>query len=524
MNILDYIIVAVYLALTLGLGFALRKQKSEGDFFLGGRTMGWMPLSLSAMATQLSAISFISAPAFVGLRENGGLKWLTYEFSLPLAMVFVTFVIMPALYRSGHISIYEYLEKRFSRSTRVFISVAFQIARCFATAIMVYATGIILESVLSVPFWLSISLIGFVTLLYSFMGGMKAVVYTDAIQMCLVIGGLVLCFIFALGELGGIGPMLEQVDPDRLKAVDFSNYGFSGDEFGFWPMLLGGFILYASYYGCDQTQAQRSLSAKSLSDVRKMLLTNGLLRFPITLLYCFAGLAIGAVALGNPEFLATIPKDKPDYLMPRYIIEYLPHGVIGILLVAILSAAMSTLSSGINSLAAVTMEDMAMIGKGPKNEKQALSRSRWLAVFWGGLILILSAFAGNIAPTVIEAINKVGSCMYGPVLSVFVIGILFKRVGAQAANIGLVVGLALNIYMWLFQADIFWMWWNFIGVVVTTLVAVAAQMILKGEPKQYELVAASGETQSSVAPYAIGLGLYFVAIIIVTLSLSNLAG
>lgn len=524
MNTLDYIIVAGYLALTLGLGFALRKQKSEGDFFLGGRTMGWMPLSLSAMATQLSAISFISAPAFVGLRENGGLKWLTYEFALPLAMVFTMFVIMPALYRSGHISIYEYLEKRFSRSTRVFISVAFQIARCFATAIMVYATGIILESVLSVPFWLSISLIGVITLVYSFMGGMKAVVYTDAIQMCLVVAGLVLCFAFALGELGGMGAMLAEVDPSRLKAVDFSNYGFSGDEFGFWPMLLGGFILYASYYGCDQTQAQRALSARSLSDVRKMLLTNGLLRFPITLLYCFAGLAIGTVALSNPEFLATIPADKPDYLMPRYIIEYLPHGIIGLLLVAILSAAMSTLSSGINSLSAVTMEDLNMIGMGTKTEKQAVMRSRWLAIFWGGLTLLLSAFAGNIAPTVIEAINKVGSCMYGPVLSVFVIGILFKRVGALSANIGLLVGLALNIYMWLFMPNIFWMWWNFIGVVVTTLVALAAQAILKGEPKSYVLAAASDETRSNAKPYIIGLGLYFVAIIAVTLSLANIAG
>ena len=524
MNIFDYFIVALYLALTLGLGFALRKQKSEGDFFLGGRTMGWFPLSLSAMATQLSAISFISAPAFVGLRENGGLKWLTYEFSLPLAMIVVMFVIMPALYRSGHISIYEYLQKRFHISTRVFISVTFQIARCFATAIMVYATGIILESVLAIPFWASVSLIGIITLIYSFFGGMKAVVYTDAIQMCLVIGGLLLCFIFAIVELGGFGAFLSQVDPDRLKAVDFTSYGFSGDEFGFWPMLLGGFILYASYYGCDQTQAQRALSAKDMGDVRKMLLANGLLRFPVTLLYCFAGLAIGVVAMGNPEFLATIPKDRPDYLMPRYIIEYLPHGVIGLLLVAILSAAMSTLSSGINSLAAVTMEDMAMLGHPAKDGKSAVMRSRYLALFWGVLTLVLSAFAGNIAKTVIEAINKVGSCMYGPVLAVFILGIVFKRVGATAANIGLIVGLALNVYLWLFQDNVFWMWWNFIGIVVTMSVALSAQAILKSQAQEYAFAAPADEKSVKSSPYVIGLMLYFVAIVLVSVSLNALGG
>ena len=137
MNSLDYLVVGTYLALMLGFSVLLRNQSSEGDYFLGGRTIGWFPLSLSAMATQLSAISFISAPAFVGLREGGGLKWLTFEFALPLAMILVMFVIMPALFRAGVISIYEYLEQKFGRSTRLIISIAFQVVRAFGTAIMV---------------------------------------------------------------------------------------------------------------------------------------------------------------------------------------------------------------------------------------------------------------------------------------------------------------------------------------------------------------------------------------------------
>lgn len=525
MNNFDYIVVAAYLGFTLFLGFFLRDQKSEGDFFLGGRSMGWMPLSLSAMATQLSAISFISAPAFVGLRENGGLKWLTYEFALPLAMLLVMFVITPALYRSGYISIYEYLEKRFSRSTRVFISVAFQIARCFATGIMVYATGLVLESVLGIPFWLSISLIGFITLIYSAFGGMKAVVYTDAIQMCLVAGGLLVCLVFALEEIGGFSQMMAQVEPARLNAVDFTSFGFSGDEFGFFPMLLGGFVLYASYYGCDQTQAQRALSAKNMGDVRKMLLANGLLRFPIVMLTCFTGLAVGVVALNNPEFLATIPKDKPDYLMPRYILEFLPHGVIGLLLVAVMSAAMSTLSSTINSLAAVSMEDMAMLGWETKTQKSAVIRSRLLATIWGVVILLLSAFAGDIAPTVLEAINKVGSAMYGPVVAVFLMGMLSKNIGSTSANIGLVVGLGVNLLLWKFAPEIFWIWWNFIGLTVTLTVAYLVQIFAKNAAAEVEYGKAAKITENvDPKPYIIGLSLYFVVIVVIATSIKSIWG
>lgn len=478
MNTLDYVIVAAYLAAMLGMGYALRKHGGENDYFLGGRNMDWRPLSLSTMATQLSAISFISAPAFVGLRENGGLKWLTYELALPLSMILVAFVIIPALYRAGLISIYEYLEKRFSKSTRLFISIAFQIARCFATAIMVYATGIILESVLGIPLWQSIVVIGFITLVYSLSGGMKAVVYTDAIQMILVVLGLLICFMFALSELGGFSSFLGQIDPERLNVADFSSFGFSGDQFGFWPMLFGGMVLYASYYGCDQTQAQRALSAKSLEDTRKLFLANGLLRFPITLLYCFAGLAIGLVASSNAEFLATIPEGKPDYLMPLFILEYLPHGVIGLLLVAIMSAAMSSLSSGINSLAAVTTEDLNMMGFKAKSKAAEMRQVRLVALVWGLITLLLSSFAGNIAPTIIEAINKVGSAMYGPVLAVFIIGILTTSIGGIAVNVGLISGLLVNVCLWKFAPEIFWMWWNVIGLIVTIVITYIVQFVV----------------------------------------------
>ena len=204
MNGFDYLVIIAYLAAMLVFGLLLSRQSDEGDYFLGNKGIGWFPLALSTMATQLSAISFISAPAFVGLREGGGLKWLTFEFAVPLAMLLVMFVIMPPLYRSGVISIFDFLERRIGRSTRFFISLSFQIVRAFGTGIMVYVTGLIIEAVLGVPFLQSILAISLITILYSFLGGIRAVVYADAIQMVLIVIGLLVCLVSAISVIGGV--------------------------------------------------------------------------------------------------------------------------------------------------------------------------------------------------------------------------------------------------------------------------------------------------------------------------------
>jgi SSS family transporter len=503
-------------------GYLLRNQSSEGDYFLGGRSMGWFPLTLSTMATQLSAISFVSAPAFVGLREGGGLKWLTYEFALPLAMVLVMFVIAPALYRAGVVSIYDYLEKRFGRATRILISVSFQIVRSFATGIMVYAMGLILEAVLGIPLWQSLFVVGIITLIYSTSGGMKAVVYGDAIQMFLIFGGLLVVTWYALADIGGFGAFWREVDHARLVAVDFSSLGLNGDEFGFIPMLFGGFVLYASYYGCDQTQAQRIISARDIKDTKVLLFANGVLRFPLVLLYCFAGLIVGVAIANDPALAAKIPAEKPDYMMPIFIIEHLPHGVIGLLLVAIMAAAMSSLSSAVNSLAAVTMEDIAVLGGKPSTRRNEVMLARGVSIFWGIAILIMSLFAGSIAPTVIEAINKVGSALYGPILGVFLLGMLSRRVNGLGASLGLLAGMFLNLYLWKAQPQIFWMWWNFIGLVVTSAVAVVVSAFA-GKVVDEIPAADHGSTVASVArsPYTIALVSIFGLIVVISTFLKD---
>ncbi|MFS4468946.1 sodium:solute symporter [Maribacter sp. 2210JD10-5] len=532
MNYLDYIVIIVYLIGFLGLGFLFKENKSSGDYFLGGKDMGWLPLSLSTMATQLSAISFISAPAFVGLKDGGGLQWLTFEFGVPLAMAFLLVAIIPSLYKSGVVSIYEYLEQRFDASSRLLISFVFQISRSVATGVMVYTMALILQATVQIDFWVSILIIGVITLIYSFQGGMKAVIWGDVIQMSILFLGIVLCLFYGISELGGLDNFLTQVDHERITAVDFDKWGFNNvngtDEFGFWPMIIGGFFLYASYYGTDQHITQRMLSAKGMGTVKNLLLANGLLRFPVTLTYCIMGLVLGTLFFQDVAFqelmettyqanISSLEGKKADLMVPLFILNYLPNGVIGILIVAILSAAMSTLSSAVNSLSAVTMEDFVKRFRPDMSDKSYVFNSRLLSLFWGLVCLFFAFFAGNIEGTVIEVINKISSVFYGPILATFVLAILTKKTHALGANIGIVVGVLFNVYLWLYVPEIFWFWWNMIGCLVTIFVALAVSYAVERKTENnLKVVYYTGKKELVI------LMAYFIFIILLSIFLPNI--
>jgi SSS family transporter len=534
MNWLDYLIIAVYAIGMLGLGYLFKSQKDGQDYFLGGKSLGWFALGLSIMATQLSAISFVSAPAFVGVKPGGGMQWLSYEFAVPLAMIFLLGILVPPLYKAGVVSIYAYLEKRFDRSSRLLLSAVFLVSRAFATGIMVYTISIILESVMGIPFWTSLGIIGVVTLIYSLQGGMKAVVYGDMIQMIILFGGIIICLIYGLELVGGWDAFLANVDTSRVDAVDFSALGINHDgDFGFWPMVLGGFFLYVSYYGTDQSQAQRTLSARDLKTVRMTLLFNGIIRYPITLAYCLMGLILGTLVLQVPEFAAQIPESDPDRMVPVFIATYLPNGVIGLLIVAILSAAMSSLSSAINSLSAVTVEDFVLPSfQGSNSEKFSseekessdksyLAYSRWASLFWGLLCLLLAVFAGDIADTVIEAINKVGSVFYGPILATFFLAMATKRTHARGVNLGILAGVALNLYLWLVVGDqLFWFWWNATGFLTTFLVGYFASLLTPGRAKAVSIDFAV-DWNNLFNREALILLVWFAIIVVISVNLPN---
>lgn len=476
MNALDYALVALYLGGMIWLGMRFKQSREGSDYFLGGRQFGWFSLCMSAMATQLSAISFVSAPAFVGLRPGGGMQWLTFELAVPLALLVVMILLGPMLHRAGVVSVYSFLEQRFGVESRMLISAMFVLSRSLGAGVQIYAVGLILSSIVGLPFWQTVLLLGGVTIVYSLEGGMRAIVYSEVAQMIIKVLGILAIAAAALHHLGGWEVFVAKVDRTRLNAVDFTSLGFDGRQYGFWPMLLGGLFLYASYYGTDQTQAQRLLAARDELTVKRMLLFSGLLRFPITLAYCCGGLILGTFAAVNAEFGARIPADKPDLMVPVFISGYLPHGVIGLIVVALIAAWMSAYSSALNSLTAVTMEDF--IGRKWKvpAEKYVLA-SKSIALGWGVFTLGFAFFTGKIAATAIEAINKIGSVFYGPILGVFLLAALGRWIRPAAANAGVVAGLAVNLVLWVFFKNVFWFWWNAAGGLTTLAVGVGVSLL-----------------------------------------------
>jgi len=504
MNWLDYSIIIAYIIFFLGMGFFFKDNKDSKDYFLGGKSLGWFPLSLSTMATQLSAISFISAPAFVGLKLGGGMKWLTFELAVPLAMIFIMIVIIPPLFRSGVVSIYEFVEKRFATSTRLILSIVFQISRALGTGVMVYTIAIILQAILDIDFVYTILIISVITIIYSWQGGMKAVVWGDAIQMIILLVGLIICLYYGWSLVNDYGGLAQGFDPERLKVIDFNLGIGEGNEYGLWPMLIGGFFLYVSYYGCDQTQAQRLLSAKNEKTIRTLLLANGLFRFPVVLVYCVMGLVIGGLITLAPDFLDEIASTtqkhfpaeyakngiKTDLMVPVFIMKYLPHGLIGILMVGILSAAMSSLSSTVNSLSAVTVEDFFNRGENKLSTKKHMAISKASVVFWG-IVCIAAAFLfGGSKSAVIEIINAIGSVFYGPILVTFVLAFFSKKVNHIGMNSGIIIAVLINmIFSKTMQEmfnidlgfDIFWIWLNFTGVIIALVVAYVVSAFTKNK-------------------------------------------
>jgi SSS family transporter len=524
MTLLDWIIIFAYSGGLILLGWILgRKQKTSEDYYLAGRKLGWFPIGLSTMATQLGAVSFISAPAFVALRPGGGLIFLGYELALPLAMVVLMAFFFPIYLSLRIISVYEFLERRFDLRTRMVMSGLFQISRGMATGVAVYAAAIVLAVTLQIPLALTIILIGAVALIYELFGGIHVDIVSDTIQMIVIFLGILITGMAGLILIGGWGSVTQAIDPSRLLAVDFSAHGLGdSQDFGFWPLFLGGFFLYASYYGCDQSQVQRELSARSLADCKRSLLLNGLLRFPVALAYCCLGLILGAFVMQNPDFLSRLPEGGYDYLLPTFILAEMPAGIVGFIFIAILAAAMSSLDSSINSLSAATLEDIyKKVRKSEMSQRQEMKMSKLFTLFWGFFCIGFAFFMGDISPTIIESINKIGSAFYGPIFSVFFLAIFLRKAKALPVLLGLISGVLTNLTLWLFVPSVSWLWWNVIGFLVAACIGIAGSLFFPGDDRSDITIKLPRESMSWKWTYA-GLIAYAVSLILFLIHLPRL--
>ncbi len=462
---LDLVVVGAYLAAVLGLSLWLAwRQRTGADYFLAGRSMGPVPLAFSIMANQASAVSLVGAPAFVALRPNGGLRWLQYELAVPLAMLALIVWLLPLLRSASGSSIYETIETRFGTGTRQAVAGAFLLSRGLALGVILYASALVVSECLNWPIERSLLVVGLFSVAYTSLGGIVADIWSDVIQLVLLWGGTIVAATYVLWQYGD--PLLAAIPADRVAALNFRGGGFA-ETFSFWPMLLGGFFLYLSYYGCDQSQAQRLLAARNDAAARRSLALNGVLRFPMVLSYCLFGLLLAGLLQVDPGLSAAMAGRKADSLVPVFMIQVLPDGFRGILLAAILAAAMSSIDSALNSLAAVTLEDVL--------RRDPTRRSVWLgrlvSMIWGLVAVVSGFFFARSGSGILELVNQVGSAFYGPLLAVFALAVFTRGVGGPAATTGMAAGLAANLMVGRFAPGVSWLWWNVIGFAVAFGVA-----------------------------------------------------
>ena len=531
---LDWAVIGLYLLGILAMAAVLaRGQHSREDYFVGGRGVGAWPVALSIMATQCSTNSILGAPAFVAFAAGGGLIWLQYELAVPLAMIFIMLAMMPRLRRLKLVSVYGYLETRFDRRTRLVLSGLFMLVRAFATAVTVYSVALVVDLITGFGFVTSVLILGAFTALYDVLGGIRGVIYSDVLQLLILTVVLLLLLVSLAADAGGFTEMFSEFAPERRRGLNFYEWGISGGSaFGFWPMLFGGFFLYVSYYGCDQSQVQRTLSTASTDESNRALMLNGLLRFPLVALYCLVGVGIGVYSASHPEFLSALmgqgESGQINLAVPAYMLQALPSGLVGLGLVALFAAAMSSLDSVINALSASTMEDFIRpLRRKPWSDTFELWICRAVTVFWGASTVALSFYVGDIAPTVLEAINKIGSLANGPVLAVFLLGFFSSRVSGNSAIAGLVTGMGVNALCWLTLPSLSWLWWNPLGCTVTATVALMITALAGTSTHGPDAIAGpslgkEGDPHSNPAlwrRWSLGLAAWF-ALLLVTLSLT----
>lgn len=472
------ILILFFLSLIIvALGF-VRRHRLTSDYYLAGRKLPSWALGISLAANQASAISLIGAPAFVAIREGGGLTWLQYELAVPLAMAVLVAWGVPLLYQARVASVYAILQNSLGVEGRRSGSWLFLVGRGGSTGVILYASALVVEAVTGLGLEASLIVVGFAALAYTTLGGLAADVVTDVFQFGLLWGGTLLASLILALRLSGQGARFLNIDPNRLRPLDFAGHGFGDNAvFSFWPMLLGGLFLYLSYYGCDQTQVQRLLSCRSLSDARRALMIASFLRFPLVLTYCGFGLLLAALVKVDTVFASRLIGKPPDSLVPEFIAYWLPAGWRGIAIVGILAAALSSIDSAFNSLSAVTLEEVL-----PRRWSKSLLAARLVTIGWG-VATVMAAFAfSRAAATTIEIVNRLGSAVYGPTLALFFAALWLKPRRGFIIS-GVMAGLISTLIIAWLVPGVSWMWWNLIGFLSTVFFFLAGTRDLLPKPK-----------------------------------------
>ncbi len=475
LNRLDFGIIAVYLVGITLFGLRFRKrQRSLRDYFLAGRDIPWWAIALSIVAAETSTLTIISVP---GLAYDGNMTFLQVVMGYVFGRFVIAFVLLPHYFKGDLYTAYELIERRFGPHLRTLTSGIFLLTRAAAEGVRVYAVSIVVSIALGTGEIASIAIITILTLIYTFEGGLAAVIWTDVVQT----------FIYVGGTLVGIVTIIQLV-PDGW--VHIHNVGVAADKFGvfdftptlwkpytFWAGVIGGAFLTTASHGTDQLIVQRLLAARNLRQSKTALLSSGLAIF-----FQFALFLVLGVMLFAYYMLPSAHFGKADRIYPTFIVTHMPHGISGLLIAAILAAAMSNLSAALNSLSSSTVMDFylriktfdrgdrGVSAEGAKSnsaaDQQRMRLSRLVTVFWAIVLFVLAVLCLHRVSRVVEVGLQIASIAYGALLGAFLLGVLTRRANQVGTCIGMLFGLATEIYLWKFTAVPF-TWWVMIGTTVT---------------------------------------------------------
>lgn len=472
---IDFAILAVYLAGITLFGARFRRgQKSMRDYFLGGRTAPWWALACSIVATETSALTIIGTP---GIAFGGNLGFLQLVLGYLVARVILCVVLIPQYFQGEFYTAYQLLGKRFGGLIKSVAAVVFLGTRALAEGVRIAAIGKVVSVAFGTGDRISILIVTLLTLFYTFEGGMRAVIWTDVVQLTLYLSGSAAAFFLLLHKIPGGWPEITQAAAlagGKLRVFDFT---FSlARSYTFWSGILGGTFLTMASHGTDQTMVQRLLAARNERDSKTALLASGIIIFVQFSLFLVIGVMLFVYAQHS---VFSVPAGDADRIFPEFIVREMPRGLAGIVLASIFAVAMSNASGSLNSLASSSMIDLGGAGSGDGSERAAksLRRSRWMTLVWGVVLGSLGLLPWG---PVLEAGLTIASITGGAMLGVFLLGTWNRRANETGALAGFVSGLAIVIVIALkFHAYVAWTWYVLIGTFVTFAIGSIASLVAK---------------------------------------------
>jgi SSS family solute:Na+ symporter len=475
---LDFGVLAVYLAGVVAFGLWVgRGQKGAADYMVGDRNIVWWGLLLSIVATETSSVTFLSIP---GVSWRGDLAFIQLPLGYAIGRLLVVAFLLPHYFSGEYFTAYEVLRKRFGGAVGQAASFLFIVTRSLADGLRLFLTALVVQEMAGVSLPTAVALVGVTTIVYTFVGGMKAVVWTDVVQFVVYVVGAAVAFGVLVVRLpGGWGELVATgTAAGKFHWLDPSTA--LDNPYTLWAGVVGGMFLTFGSHGADQLMVQRYLCARSRGDAARALWTSGIVILVQFAFFLLIGVGLFAFYSAFPP---TVPFDRPDRVFIRFIVEQLPHGVIGLIAGAVFAAAMSTLASSLNSSATALVTDfyrpLVRPGASPRH---LLGVTRGFTLVFG-LVQILVALGGPLlSQTVVESVLTIAGFTTGIILGVFFLGIFTRRVGQKAAFVGLLLGLGV-ITAVAFGTRLAWPWYTLVGSVSTFGFGVLASFVWGNEPE-----------------------------------------